>query len=61
MDFKTHIIEWLESQLETSTEEGGNEILPGNVFVDDVNAVSDDELRVWLTNGQRFAITILEL
>lgn len=54
------ILEWLESQLEVATEQGGNFIAPG-VHVDEVDAMDNDELKVWLTNGQQFIIKIKEL
>ena len=57
MATQMQVFEWLESQLETATAQGGNEIADG-VHVDDVDSVHDGELKVWLTDGTQFRIFI---
>lgn len=43
---------WLESQLETATEQGGNEIMPGT-YVEEiqVDAGEENEIIVLMTDG----------
>lgn len=51
------LIEWLESQLETATEDGGNDIVPG-VRVQEVSTVSDTEIHALLTDGRIVGFTL---
>lgn len=51
--------EWLESQLETATQSGGNELLPG-IFVEeiDIEGGEDNEVIVLLDTGQTISFHV---
>jgi len=56
--FIDQIKQWLESQLETATEQGGNEILPG-VHVEEIDPADDFEtLSCILSNGTQLYFTV---
>lgn len=62
MDITTVMLEWLEDQLETATEQGGcwaNKMTdPEPLYVDEVDVLDESSLKVWLTNGEQVTIWI---
>lgn len=60
-DLTDELKQWLEGQLETVTEEGGNDILAGVTVIDVDPAYHYDTVKARLSNGRTYLFSILEV